>query len=445
MDPVPKKKPITREKFEEKVDLYMQGLFGGMGRELMLPLLNKVYQEAKDAGVVTPEEAYKYAQDKSNYYKDLNMRQQMRAPFAGGGSRPRTDLEFENLTRKQLMEERGTGPKNTAGFKNLPGEDNIIYTDYKNKKTGETIRKYGVRIRSQKDNVQKILTTGEKFRNIDSLEEAKKIRDDFREVNPKNIKPRDPKKVYATKERRGARTKEISSRSVEDEIRAKKGSGKHLHHAAFRNSLADLKNLMYIDEASNVKMTKLFEDPLLKEMEDFTKVFDDPNAATKEKQKAATKYLKNDRALRQKYPEFKNFKTRLSFRRTALDPSGIMFKEKLPDPSLAISNEPGMRLKGETPKSPRGKEIVRKAAEKFGSYAKPISKVALRAIGPFIPIAGTAATALGVADVAEAAEQGLRDESLGIAYLLGPEKAKQYSEFKGRIKGKEDDTEAFVP
>ena len=65
MDPVPKKKPITREKFEEKVDLYMQGLFGGMGRELMLPLLNKVYQEAKDAGVVTPEEAYKYAQDKA--------------------------------------------------------------------------------------------------------------------------------------------------------------------------------------------------------------------------------------------------------------------------------------------------------------------------------------------------------------------------------------------
>ena len=53
MDPIPKKKPITRKKFEEKVDLYMQGLFGGMGRELLLPLLNKVYQEAKDAGVVT--------------------------------------------------------------------------------------------------------------------------------------------------------------------------------------------------------------------------------------------------------------------------------------------------------------------------------------------------------------------------------------------------------
>ena len=96
MDPIPKKKPITRKKFEEKVDLYMQGLFGGMGRELLLPLLNKVYQEAKDAGVVTPEEAFSYADERKNYYKDLNMRQQMRAPFAGGGARPRTDLELEN-------------------------------------------------------------------------------------------------------------------------------------------------------------------------------------------------------------------------------------------------------------------------------------------------------------------------------------------------------------
>ena len=105
MDPVPKKKPITREKFEEKVDLYMQGLFGGMGKELMLPLLNKVYQEAKDAGVVTPEEAYKYAQDKSNYYKDLNMRQQMRAPFKKGGNyNPSGKNQYTPKTLEQVLE-----------------------------------------------------------------------------------------------------------------------------------------------------------------------------------------------------------------------------------------------------------------------------------------------------------------------------------------------------
>ncbi len=122
-----------------------------------------------------------------------------------------------------------------------------------------------------------------------------------------------------------------------------------------------------------------------------------------------------------------------------------MFKEKLPDPSLAISNEPGMRLKGETPKSPRGKEIVRKAAEKFGSFAKPISKVALRAVSPFVPVLGTAGMVMGGADVAKAAEQGLRNEELGIAYLAGPEVAQNYANLKERVRGQKDETEAFVP
>jgi len=158
-------------------------------------------------------------------------------------------------------------------------------------------------------------------------------------------------------------TKERSSPSIESKMVAPKESGLNFHHAGFKKSLVDLKNTMYIPGGSNRKMVKLFEDPLLKEMETFTKVFDDPKATTKQKQKAATDYLKNDRALRQKYPEFKDFKTRLSFKRTSLDPSGIMFKEKLRDPSLAISQEPGMTLKGETPSTPRGKEILKKAKQ----------------------------------------------------------------------------------
>ena len=112
--------------------------------------------------------------------------------------------------------------------------------------------------------------------------------------------------------------------------------------------------------------------------------------------------------------------------------------------TLAIKGMvPGITTADQAPEPEKSK--IRNMFKQFGKYAKPISKAALRAVGPFIPIAGTAATALGVADVAKAAEQGLKDESLGIAYLLGPEKAKQYSEFKGRIKGKEDDTGIFVP
>ena len=128
---------------------------------------------------------------------------------------------------------------------------------------------------------------------------------------------------------------------------------------------------MYIPGSPNRKMKKLFEDPLLKEMESFTKVFDDVDASPLEKQKAATNYLKNDRALRQKYPEFKNFKTRLSFKRTALDPSGIMFKEKVRDPSLSISQEPGTTLKGETPSTPKGKKILELALADLAAKIDP--------------------------------------------------------------------------
>ena len=122
-----------------------------------------------------------------------------------------------------------------------------------------------------------------------------------------------------------------------------------------------------------------------------------------------------------------------------------MVKEKLPDPSLAISNEPGMNLKGETPSTDKGKEIIKRAAERFGKFAKPIGKVALRAVSPFVPVLGTAGMVMGGADVAKAADQGMRNEELGIAYLAGPEVAQSYKDLKSRVKGKDDETETYVP
>jgi DNA-binding NarL/FixJ family response regulator len=240
-------------------------------------------------------------------------------------------------------------------------------------------------------------------------------------------------------------TKLRSSPSLEAELGAPKKSGLNFHHAGFKESLTDLKNTMYIPGSPNRKMAKLFEDPLLKEMEAFTKVFDNVDASDLEKQKAATNYLKNDRALRQKYPEFKDFKTRLSFRRTSLDPSGIMFKEKLPDPSLAISNEPGMTLKGETPSTNKGKEIIKKATEKYGKYAKAIARPVFRAAAPFIPFVGTAGMVMGGADVAKASEFTQKPDELAAAYLFGPEGAKGLASLKNKVRGKSDEFEEFVP
>ena len=86
-----------------------------------------------------------------------------------------------------------------------------------------------------------------------------------------------------------------------------------------------------------------------------------------------------------------------------------------------------------------------KLLEKFKNFGKPISKIALRAVSPFIPIVGTAGTLMGMSDVAEASTFTKKPDELGIAYLAGPEVARNYGLFKESIRGKADETEEFVP
>jgi len=141
----------------------------------------------------------------------------------------RADLELENLTRMQNAKEKGVRTKNASGFKALPDYDNITYTDFRNKETGEVFRKYGVRVRVQDKNVQKIGTTADKYKNIDSLEEALKLRDDFRKTNPKNIKPPDPEKEKITKDTRRDFIK--AQEGDEAFLTAKKGESFQKGHA----------------------------------------------------------------------------------------------------------------------------------------------------------------------------------------------------------------------
>jgi len=170
-------------------------------------------------------------------FEDFNFRNPLadggRIGFAEGegpgGSRPRTDLLFENLTRKQNAIKNKVNQRNASGFANLPGHDNITYTDYKNKKTGEIVTKYNVRIRIQDKNVQKIGTTADKYKNIDTLEEAIKLRDEFRKLNPKNIKEKDIEKIKITKKERRDFIK--AAGGVEDFETAKEGTGVQKGHA----------------------------------------------------------------------------------------------------------------------------------------------------------------------------------------------------------------------
>ena len=178
--------------------------------------------------------------------------------------------------------------------------------------------------------------------------------------------------VRGTKKRR-ALDRKRSNVKLQQAISGKK-TGLHLSHAGFKNSLVGGHNLMYINGRMNSKMRIPFEDKLFASMTKFSKVYNNPKAPDKVKRLAAVEYAKKDRALRKKFPEYAKFKTRLSFKNSAFSP-GFIVKEKLIDPSMAISNEPGMLLKGESPKSPKGKEIIKKAQEALKKSLKVTGKV----------------------------------------------------------------------
>ena len=79
-----------------------------------------------------------------------------------------------------------------------------------------------------------------------------------------------------------------------------------------------------------------------------------------------------------------------------------------------------------------------------GTILKGLAKGTLRAVAPFVPFVGALGVALGVSDVAKAREEGLEGEELGIAYFVGPDLAKKYSEFKDRNLDVETESEGIM-
>ena len=420
MDQIPKPKPFTEEQFKLNTDRRIKGALGGFDRGEMVDLIQKDLRKIEESGTMDYNDALKFIKERTQELKQFlenNPGEEM-PTLPGFEDRE----EFEDGTPKDFN--RNPGGKNQF---NPPSKEEVI--DILNDPKYEGYNK-------------------KQFINEKII--GRKTLDKYEKLYPDEIKypfygkkkKKDP--TQSQKDRR-LRTMETSSESVQAKIAAPKSSGLNLTHAGAKNSPVGLHNLIYAEGSKNRRMVKPFEDKIYAEMEKFYDVYNNPDTPPEFKKTAATEYLKNDRALRKKYPEYAKLKTRLSFKKTGLTPEGFMVKEKLPDPSLAISNEPGMTLKGETPSTDKGKEIIKRAAERFGKFAKPIGKVALRAVSPFVPVLGTAGMVMGGADVAKAADQGMRNEELGIAYLAGPEVAQSYKDLKSRVKGKDDETETYVP
>ena len=169
------------------------------------------------------------------------------------GPSTRTDLRFENLTRKENAKRLKIPTTNALGFRGLPNYKNITYTDYRDKKTGKKFRTYGVRITRQDKKATTAATTRSGFSNIPTLKKAIKVRDQFRKENPLNIKPADPEKEKITKATRRDFIK--AQGGVEDFLTGDRGSGIQKGHAGdIKTRKITPSSIIYTPEEINVGM-----------------------------------------------------------------------------------------------------------------------------------------------------------------------------------------------
>ena len=141
----------------------------------------------------------------------------------------------------------------------------------------------------------------------------------------------------------------------------KKLSGKggyQLSHLSL-SELDSLKNLGYLPAEINLKQYFPFEKKIVEISQQIYETQNNKKLSTQEKRAKIAELQRKDRALRKQFPEFAKTKARLNVRATGLDPSGLMIKEKLPDPSIAIApTEAGTQLKGTAVGSEKGKALL---------------------------------------------------------------------------------------
>ena len=468
----PPKKPYSAVQFKNKADVLLQGVYGTekSSNAFLVDLMQKELDKAVTEGVVTMQEGLEFIKSRKKYYDDYLKEKSKTTddPIGLPKIEERTELQG------------GTDPKTGMGFQ----KGNKLGRDLKDKPSLNVEGKNQYTVKTSEE-IQAIIDANpdrKTAKNFYAPKEGKEKLLTFTDTKNPNVKfqnvglKADPEKRKTSEakaaDKRSKKTKDISSTSLEKKMSAPIDSKLNLTHAGGKTTPVGLHNLVYAEGSANRRMVKPFEDKIWAEMDKFNKIYTDPKTPPEFKRKAATEYLKNDRALRKKYPEYAKLKTRLSFKKTSLTPEGFMVKEKLPDPKIAISNEPGMTLKGKKASSEIGKEILKKSLENLKKIegvttadqvgipeasktrnmfknafkvGKMISKPIIRAVSPFIPVVGTAGTLMGVADVAEAAKRDLRNEELGIAYLAGPDVAENYSKFKESVRGKSDEFEEFVP
>ena len=177
----------------------------------------------------------------------------------------------------------------------------------------------------------------------------------------KGITPADPEKQKTqkaiTSKKRIERIKKISNPNIEKKIAGK--GGLNLSHIGQYNTPVTLSNLAYLPADVNIKSYEKFEKKIQNNFNKILTVYRNEKLKPEVKTEKIAALMKEDRQLRSDNPKYANIKSRMSIRRTALDPSGIMIKEKIRDPKMTIGKgEAGLNLKEARPRSPERRGIL---------------------------------------------------------------------------------------
>ena len=146
-----------------------------------------------------------------------------------------------------------------------------------------------------------------------------------------------PENKNATKDRRKARIKKFSSDVAEKKSAAPLGSKKESSHLGSRKSKVTTSNKAMLPKDVN----KLSYHPFEKKIDNIQyrqrAIELNRSMSVEAKRKALAKLAAEDRALRLKYPEYRNIKSRLSFTESPMSKTGFKYKDVIRDPKITLS------------------------------------------------------------------------------------------------------------
>ena len=430
---MPEPKPYTLEQFKLKADLYIKGALGGFDKGEMINLLQEQLDKVQASGTMEKEEAIKFIQERTKLLKDFIK-----------------ENPGETLPSLETREEFSEGTKKY---------------DYKDPR-----QKNQYVMRTDKE-IQKIIDdpkykdyTRKDFRNekILTRKETERKGLEFKNFGKKKKKPENLENTKRTEKIKATQGSNIS-------VKGSGQTGKQFSHVypLIESAKPGTKTTGTIDAKMNRALegyNKIGQE--VAEQQEFL-IKNKPEGYKQELVKLNAKAKKNVmnavKDLGKEYKgqigyfqvdpdtgEFKNKAGNYKMSFAGIEGENKIFKDmtgkERKDFERKISAiEKAKTIPGVTTADKIDRPEKAKLLEKFRNFGKPISKIALRAVSPFIPIVGTAGTLMGMSDVAEASTFTKKPDELGIAYLAGPEVARNYGSFKESIRGKADETEEFVP